>query len=66
MAAVSFTDWRKAARSGGGGACVEVGRAQGLRGLRDTKLGLDSPVIAVTSGTFDALVAALRADQFHG
>ncbi|WP_461144861.1 DUF397 domain-containing protein [Salinifilum aidingensis] len=43
--AVSSAVWRESSRSNGGGAqCVEVGFASGARGVRDSKLGEDSPV----------------------
>ncbi|HWN32585.1 MAG TPA: DUF397 domain-containing protein [Pseudonocardia sp.] len=42
---------RDASQSGGdNGGCVEVGTAPGLVGVRDTKLGADSPILARPSG----------------
>ncbi|ASU80486.1 DUF397 domain-containing protein [Actinopolyspora erythraea] len=59
--------WRKSTRSNGGGECVEV--AQNLPGtalLRDSKLGADSPVLAVSPERFATFVAALKSDRLDG
>ncbi|SFT42968.1 protein of unknown function [Actinopolyspora lacussalsi subsp. righensis] len=63
-----FANWRRSSRSGtGGGNCVEV--AQNLPGtalLRDSKLGTDSPVLAVSPHRFTAFVEAIKSDRLDG
>lgn len=62
MSPHEFTHWRKAHASGsnGQGGCVEIGQAAGVRGIRDATLGEASPILTVSDGTFDALVAAVE------
>ena len=64
MTALSFTGWHKASYSKDGG-CVEIGYCGNLRGIRDSKL-VDSPVIALSAGTFKALTDALRVGELRG
>lgn len=66
-ALVAATDWRKSSHSGGqNGGCVEVGSAPGLVGVRDTKLGAASPVLAFGAGEWAAFLAAVKADALGG
>lgn len=59
-----FTDWRKSSRSsGGGGNCVEVGRAPGLVGVRDTK-NRDGGTLAVPATQWSAFLAGIKAGEF--
>lgn len=61
MISTEFTGWRKARASGDNGqGCVEVGYATDRVGIRDTKLGETSPVLAVTAATFGELQHAIR------
>jgi hypothetical protein len=51
--------WKKSNRSQGEGGCVEVTTAiPGWVGIRDTKLGPASPILAVTDTGWTALLAA--------
>lgn len=43
-----FINWRKSSYSNNGGACVEVAAAPGVVGVRDPKLGEDSPIVAIS------------------
>jgi hypothetical protein len=60
MTAETFTGWHKSSYSPENSACVEVGAASGLRGIRDTKLGAAGPVIAVSERSVAALLDGLR------
>lgn len=61
MDANAFTNWRKSTRSSGNPQqCVEVGEAPGLRGVRDSKLGEASPVLAFNRATWSEFVAMVR------
>jgi hypothetical protein len=49
-ALAAATNWHKASFSQGGeNGCVEVGSVPSLVGVRDTKLGASSPILAFTS-----------------
>jgi hypothetical protein len=66
VAALAAADnWHKATFSGGAnGGCVEVGTIPGYFGVRDTKLGEDSPVLAFTPTEWQAFLAGVRAGEF--
>jgi uncharacterized protein DUF397 len=66
VAALAAADnWRKATFSGGAnGGCVEVGTIPGYYGVRDTKLGDASPVLAFTPVEWQAFLAGVRAGEF--
>jgi uncharacterized protein DUF397 len=66
IAALSAADnWRKASFSGGAnGGCVEVATVPGYIGVRDTKLGGRSPVLAFTPTEWEAFLAGARAGEF--
>lgn len=54
---MKITAWRKSTYSGGAQSnCVEVGRAPGLVGVRDSKLPEDQPIIAVPRAAWSAFV----------
>jgi Domain of unknown function (DUF397) len=57
------TAWRKSSYSGGSGTCVEVADLPAGRAVRDSKLGDHSPVLAVPTGQFTALLEAVKSGQ---
>ncbi|TDD43187.1 DUF397 domain-containing protein [Saccharopolyspora elongata] len=63
MTTTQFTQWRKSSRSGNQSACVEVGSAPDLVGIRDTK-DRDSGTLAVPRDAWARFVAAVKADHF--
>lgn len=61
IALVTATNWRKSIRSQGENGCVETTEAlPGWIGIRDSKLGPASPVLACTRPEFAALLAHAR------
>jgi hypothetical protein len=68
VAALTAADnWHKASFSGGAnGGCVEVATVPGYIGVRDTKLGAASPVLAFTPTEWKAFLAGVRAGEFDG
>ncbi|MCI2423468.1 DUF397 domain-containing protein [Saccharopolyspora sp. K220] len=65
MSALTFTNWRKSSRSTGNpNNCVEVGDAAHVRGVRDSKLGEASPVLAFGRGTWASFVSNLKSGRF--
>lgn len=66
VAALAAADnWHKATFSGGANSgCVEVGTIPGYYGVRDTKLGDASPVLAFNPVEWQAFVAGVRAGEF--
>lgn len=58
---VDVASWRKPSRSGYNGNCVEAGHGPGVIGVRDTKLGAASPVLAFTPDTWTRFATALKA-----
>lgn len=57
-------NWRKARASAANGGCVEVATIPGWIGVRDTKLGPDSPVLAFTPHEWDAFTKGVRGGEF--
>ena len=56
--------WRKSSYSQGINGCVEVTTGlPGWVGVRDSKLGADSPLLAVPYSQWRALLAATQAGQ---
>ncbi|WP_342028307.1 DUF397 domain-containing protein [Actinopolyspora xinjiangensis] len=55
--------WRKSTRSNGSGACVDVGIAPSAAGVRDTKLGKESPTLAFTRSQWGSFLDALKNDR---
>ncbi|MBB5152607.1 DUF397 domain-containing protein [Saccharopolyspora phatthalungensis] len=63
----SHAAWRKSSRSNSGGNCVEV--AQNLPGvalIRDSKLGDDSPVLALAPSQFAAFTRLIKDGRLDG
>lgn len=51
-------DWRKAQASQGANACVEIAHSPGWVGIRDSKLGATSPLLALTPEAWQAFLAS--------
>ncbi|WP_051571084.1 DUF397 domain-containing protein [Cryptosporangium arvum] len=56
--------WRKSARSGTNGNCVEVGAAATAIGVRDTKDRGHGPVLAFSHPTWQAFLEGCKAGEF--
>jgi hypothetical protein len=52
--------WSKSSHSKGENTCVEVATAAGWVGVRDSTLGVDSPVLVVDPGQWRTLLGRLR------
>lgn len=64
-ALAAATNWHKSSHSGGeNGGCVEVGSVPGFVGVRDTKLGSASPILAFTEAEWVAFLAGVKANEF--
>ncbi|WP_144312093.1 DUF397 domain-containing protein, partial [Actinopolyspora erythraea] len=50
----------------GTGACVDVGIAPSAAGVRDTKLGNESPTLAFTRSQWGSFLDALKNDRLDG
>ncbi|SDY10602.1 protein of unknown function [Saccharopolyspora shandongensis] len=58
--------WRKSSYSGNdGGNCVEVGAAPSARGVRDSKLGESSPVLAFSCDAWASFLGKIKAGGFR-
>ena len=59
------TGWRKSSYSKGENVCVEVtDRVPGWIGIRDSKLGPHSPILAFTQAEWAAFIASVRENEF--
>ena len=57
--------WRKSTFSNGqGGDCVELADLGESVGMRDSKLGDDSPVLSLTRDQLAGLIAGVNAGEF--
>ncbi|KAA2264865.1 DUF397 domain-containing protein [Solihabitans fulvus] len=57
--------WRTSTRTGQGQNCVEIDRElSGWAGVRDTKLGTASPILAIPAEAFTAFVRTIRTNRF--
>ena len=52
--------WRKASRSVGNGACIEIASLEGVIAVRDSKV-LDSPVIRYSTHAWQSFLSDLKA-----
>ncbi|WP_157421456.1 DUF397 domain-containing protein [Actinoalloteichus hymeniacidonis] len=62
MPSQRFDRWKKATRSVNTTNCVEVGRASGLVGIRDTK-DPDGGAVVIRQSSFDSFLRAVKADR---
>ncbi len=61
------TGWHKSTRSEAQNGCLEVTtEVPGWVGVRDTKLGVRSPVLAFTTVEWTAMLTAAKNKEFHG
>jgi hypothetical protein len=60
----SGADWVKSTRSSGNGQCCEIAKAGDVVGVRDSKLGEDSPILVFTKGEWDAFIAGAKDGEF--
>ncbi|MBA2324587.1 MAG: DUF397 domain-containing protein [Pseudonocardiales bacterium] len=56
--------WRKSSHSQGQTNCVEVATAAGWVGVRDSKLGADSPILTFTQPEWAAFIAGVKGNEF--
>lgn len=59
----TFTDWHKATASSGNNDCVEVGRADARRGVRDSK-DCDGAVLAFGEKAWASFLNGIRTGEF--
>ncbi|WP_306356287.1 MULTISPECIES: DUF397 domain-containing protein [unclassified Nocardia] len=65
MSDLTGARWFKSSRSQGGEACVEAAHLTGSRvGVRDSKLGADSPVLVFDGPVWDQFAYAVKAGHF--
>lgn len=63
-ALTTATGWRKSKRSQAANNCVEITTSlPGWVGVRDSKLGAASPVLAFTTATWQAMLTSVRTGQ---
>ncbi|WP_034274415.1 DUF397 domain-containing protein [Haloechinothrix halophila] len=61
------TTWQKSSYSQGASDCVEITTdVPGWVGVRDSKLGGSSPVLAFSQGEWNAFIAGAKAGEFDG
>lgn len=53
-------NWRTSSRTGQGQNCVEVAAVSGWVGVRDSKLGTTSPILAFTASAWHTLIAQIK------
>jgi hypothetical protein len=59
------TGWRKSTRSDAQNCCLEVtAEVSGWVGVRDTKLGVRSPVLAFSTAQWTAMLAVAKIEEF--
>lgn len=58
--------WRKSRYSQGDNTCVEIADSvPGWIGVRDSKLGADSPILAFTDAEWAAFTAGVKDNEFE-
>jgi hypothetical protein len=58
------TTWRKSSHSEGANTCVEItDELPGWIGVRDSKLGPDSPILAFTHAEWTAFTTAVHTNE---
>ena len=62
--ALGRAHWRKSSHSQGMNGCVEIATAADWVGIRDSKLGTDSPILTVTTAEWTAFTTAVKANEF--
>jgi predicted secreted Zn-dependent protease len=63
--AANATNWRKASYSQAQNGCVEVASIRGHVGMRDTKLGPASPILAFTPEGWELFTRGVRDGEFE-
>ncbi|MDR7303325.1 DUF397 domain-containing protein [Haloactinomyces albus] len=58
------TNWHKSSRSQAQNGCVEVGSTGGYVGVRDSKIGAESPVLPFTAAEWAAFTEKAKAGSF--
>ena len=58
---IEAASWRKPRRSVNNGACVEIGDGPAVVGVRDSKLGDDSPVLKWSPDAWRAFTEEVKA-----
>lgn len=61
-----YVHWFKSSYSSGDAECVELAAVPGGRLIRDSKLGDDSPVLAVDTGTWSTFLGAVKSSRIGG
>lgn len=65
MNSTVFSGWRKSSFSSGNpNNCVEVGRSADQRAVRDTKLGLESPVLVFSATSWQSFTTSTKQRDF--
>ncbi|MGH3569400.1 MAG: DUF397 domain-containing protein [Pseudonocardia sp.] len=62
--ALGRAHWRKSSHSRLANNCVEVAAASGWVGIRDSKLGTDSPILTITTAEWAAFTAGVKDNEF--
>lgn len=62
--ALGRATWRKSSHSQRANNCVEIATAADWVGIRDSKLGTDSPILTITTAEWTAFTTAVKDNQF--
>jgi uncharacterized protein DUF397 len=57
---IEIRNWRKSTYSQGANACVEIGSAPTMVGVRDTKLGTSGPILAFGRESWSTFIRRTR------